>query len=82
MFLLLLLFIYSSRRRRRSGIDETDLGEGIFYLETSPYNDQITVCPLISEADDDSSRKSDRSEDSDFEIDDIYIKKQLIFGNK
>lgn len=31
------------------------------------------------EADDDSSRKSD---DSDFEIDDIYIKKQLIFGNK
>lgn len=36
----------------------------------------------IPEADDDSSRKSDRSEDSDFEIDDIYIKKQLIFGSK
>lgn len=40
------------------------------------------VCSDISEADDDSSRKSDRSEDSDFEIDDIYMKKQLIFGNK
>lgn len=41
------------------------------------------VVGLLSEADDDSSsRKSDRSEDSDFEVDDIYLKKQLIFGHK
>lgn len=71
-------------------MDDTDLGEGklkkrkthIFLESNENQNIYQHFLLIISDGDDDSSRKSDRSEDSDFEIDDIYIKKQLIFGDK